>query len=719
MSLAEKREKENLIHFGGVTLDLERRGLYRGQQRIHLTSKPLETLIFLVHNRGRVVEKQELLDAVWKDTFVTEDTLVHAIREIRRALEDDKENPRFVQTVPRQGYRFVCEVSEGDLPPASAPIGQESAPQPDLLAGHERRIPRWLWIAAPLLAIIPVLAWVFWPRGEAGKTVPAATEPRAGRINKQITIGEFFSGKPAFSPDGKFILYVSSSEETRGYGDLFIRQYPEGTPLRITNRMNPSGDLPIFTADGSHVVFSVPRLDQAGVRHHDLWKVPSFGGPPERLIEDASGAGFSPDENWAAYTKHLPSGNALWLSAIRALEEHLEVSATGYAPRWSPDGEWLAYTTSDPNGGKGDIWICKVSWSDGGRPAVSDQKQITREHEQIYGLSWTADSRSIIFASKRTGPSQLYKVSIAEGSITPLLGGVGEYSAPSASPDGKAVIFYHYRLVIDLKMTALGANCEAKNMTYGEFHSWPRISPAEERLASVTRQIDNTERLTLTDLKTKESSQLSNRDARHPCWLDEENVAFLSPDASMQNTEVLVTNISTRETRRLTLFSGEACWLAIHPDRNRVAVALKSPDARERILLRNLTGGADETLHEGSEYEYLRWSPDGSALCWNKPGPSRNAPYLSGGVWMMVLSRAEPQLVADGGYCPVWSKDGAAIYFGMRQGQQGLWRYDLRQKKAHLVCSWDSVFSYDVVGNRLVFGQHKNDGQIYSMSLDQ
>jgi hypothetical protein len=166
-------------------------------------------------------------------------------------------------------------------------------------------------------------------------------------------------------------------------------------------------------------------------------------------------------------------------------------------------------------------------------------------------------------------------------------------------------------------------------------------------------------------------------------------------------------------------FSGEAYWLAIHPDRNRLAVAVKSPDARERILVRNLSTGADETLHEGSEYEYLRWSPDGSALCWNKPGPSRNAPQLSGGIWMIVMGQAEPQLVADSGYCPVWSKDGAAIYFGLRQGQQGLYRYDLRLKKAHLVCRWERVFSYDLVGDRLVFGQHKNDGQIYSMSLDQ
>jgi DNA-binding winged helix-turn-helix (wHTH) protein len=120
MSNAEEKQRHCLLLFDGFRLDLERRGLYRGQQRVRLTSKPLETLIFLVENRGRIVEKQELLDVVWKDTFVTEDTLVHAVREIRRALKDDKDNPRFVQTVPRRGYRFVSEVISGDASPILA-----------------------------------------------------------------------------------------------------------------------------------------------------------------------------------------------------------------------------------------------------------------------------------------------------------------------------------------------------------------------------------------------------------------------------------------------------------------------------------------------------------------------------------------------------------------------------------------------------------------------
>lgn len=713
VNVAEKKE-QTLFRFDGFTLDLGRRGLYRGEERVRLTSKPLETLIFLIENQGRTVKKQELLDAVWKDTFVTEDNLVHAIREIRRALEDDREDPRFVLTVPRQGYRFVCEVSRGDEGLISVPEREQVSASGAVLTETSRKRARWVWLGVPALAITAILVWILWPSGQRSETAVSV-----GRINKQITVGEFASGKPAFSPDGKFILYVSSSEESRGYGDLFIRQFPEGTPLRITNGVNPSGDLPTFTSDGNHVVFSVPRLDQNGIRHHDLWRVPAFGGPAERFIEDASGAGFSTRKNWIAYTKHLPSGNALWLNPAGFQQEHIEVSATGYTPRWSPDGEWLAYTTSDPNGGDGDIWVCKVFQSNGGRPVVSAQRQVTSDNKQIYGLTWAADSRTVFFTSKRAGSAQLYQVSIVNGSVSPLLIGVGEYDAPSASPDGKTLVFQNKHVVNDLKLTTIDGNCIGRTITYGEFHRWPRISPSGTKLVSVLRQVDNSERLYLTDVDTRESSRLSERPARHPCWLDEEDVAFLSPDASSQNTEVLVVSSKTRETRVLTVFPGQVNWLAIHPGDQRLAVVMRLPEGKERLVLRDLASPGDLTIHEASEYEELRWSPDGSALCWNRPGLSRNAPHQSGGIWMIEIGKTEPRFVANDGYCPVWSADSRDIYFTIRGGRQGLWRYDQRQKKEHLVCRWGVVFSFDLLGDRVVFAQHKNDSQVYSMSLDQ
>jgi Tol biopolymer transport system component len=143
-------------------------------------------------------------------------------------------------------------------------------------------------MAAPVLAFVAVLTWVLWPQ-DGPRLAPSSW----GNL-RQVTAGEFPSAKPAFSPDGKLILYISSSEETRGHGDVFVQPFPHGKALRITEKVDPSGDMPVFTGDSASVVFAVPRLDHQGLRHHDLWMVQISGGLPRRLIEDASGAGFSP-----------------------------------------------------------------------------------------------------------------------------------------------------------------------------------------------------------------------------------------------------------------------------------------------------------------------------------------------------------------------------------------------------------------------------------------
>ena len=180
----ESKTTKSLLRFGQFTLDLERHALYRLQEPIHLTGKPFETLVFLVQNQGRTVKKETLLDAVWKDLFVTENNLERAISEVRRALGDDRERPAFIQTIPRQGYRFIATVINAidgehprrratdalpaEIPPlislvSHAPPGAESQTPASILApgpgSHERNPIRWRLVAvltccAFLLAVI-------------------------------------------------------------------------------------------------------------------------------------------------------------------------------------------------------------------------------------------------------------------------------------------------------------------------------------------------------------------------------------------------------------------------------------------------------------------------------------------------------------------------------------------------------------------------------------
>src|SRR3954454_18905232 len=96
--------------FGRFRLDVEERRLLRGSEEIRLRGKPFDTLRVLVENAGRLIRKDELMQAVWPDTIVEENNVDHCISQLRKYLGKDE---HYIETVPRQGYRFTAEVTVG------------------------------------------------------------------------------------------------------------------------------------------------------------------------------------------------------------------------------------------------------------------------------------------------------------------------------------------------------------------------------------------------------------------------------------------------------------------------------------------------------------------------------------------------------------------------------------------------------------------------------
>src|SRR5262249_47189852 len=184
------KKNEERFCFGEFTLDVLHRCLYCGTERIHVTPKPLETLIYLVQHQGETVTKQRLLEEVWRNTAVTEGTLVQAVREIRKALGDDKGNPRFIQTIPREGYRFVGRVTSNSpsmvLPPLTSqhPLTVKPAP--------------WFKVtlaSAVILALSGVLFVAVW-RGRDSPHLSATTAVPWPMPVRQLTSGTISAVKP-------------------------------------------------------------------------------------------------------------------------------------------------------------------------------------------------------------------------------------------------------------------------------------------------------------------------------------------------------------------------------------------------------------------------------------------------------------------------------------------------------------------------------------------
>lgn len=135
------------LRFGEFRLDVTSRQLLRGDEPASLNARALDTLIVLVRNSGRVIPKEELINEVWGEVIVDENNLNQQISLLRRALDDDRKERRYIETVPRKGFCFVAEVTEVEE------VATEEAPPASWF-----RSPARLGLLLLLIAAVAVLA---------------------------------------------------------------------------------------------------------------------------------------------------------------------------------------------------------------------------------------------------------------------------------------------------------------------------------------------------------------------------------------------------------------------------------------------------------------------------------------------------------------------------------------------------------------------------------
>ena len=202
------------LQFGVYELDRDALELRKNGVPVRLQEQPLRVLAVLLDRPGEIVTREELQERIWgKDTFVDfEQSLNKAVNRLREALNDEPGLPRYVETVPRRGYRFIAPVT-GPIP--IEPPGQTSllssvsGREPAVTSYHRRRI--LIMAAAIVLFAIGVAALVLWKRSE----IPTSAD------SIHITSAAYCC--PRLSRDGKLLAYVSGA----GGG----MTTPDGTPI--------------------------------------------------------------------------------------------------------------------------------------------------------------------------------------------------------------------------------------------------------------------------------------------------------------------------------------------------------------------------------------------------------------------------------------------------------------------------------------------------------
>lgn len=158
---------EPVYEFDDIRVDPDAFRVLKAGRPVALEPKAFDLLGFLIRHRGRLVEKQELLDAVWKDAAVTENAMTRVVAQLRKALGDAAAEPRYIETVPTRGYRFVAEVRVADVAPPTAP----AAPSPAPATSPARRRPGAVWLAGALSAAALVSFVLIRSKTEAPATI--------------------------------------------------------------------------------------------------------------------------------------------------------------------------------------------------------------------------------------------------------------------------------------------------------------------------------------------------------------------------------------------------------------------------------------------------------------------------------------------------------------------------------------------------------------------
>jgi Tol biopolymer transport system component/DNA-binding winged helix-turn-helix (wHTH) protein len=391
-----------LYEFGQYRLDLERRVCTREQQVLPLPPKTFDLLVLLVQSPGRAFSKQELMHALWPDTFVEEANLSFQISVLRKALGED--GGRWVETVPKHGYRFGAEVRAaappGPMP--AGPIGRTANEAPSVMPGRGKRR---LWLAgativAALLAGVAFLRVVREPGTATVRPSPALAVP--------LTAYPGFERTPSLSADGSRVAFSWNGPTLENY-DIYVKLAGPGEPVRLTT--NPAHDEhPAWSPDGRFIAFIRFALPGGGA---DLVVIPALGGaertiatiflaPIPQDVRPISNLSWTPDGRWLAFGGTTsPNGpKGIWLIAVDGSEQRRLTEVSGgvlsdHSPVVSPDGRHLAFLRVRTLG-RHAIFLVPLT-SD---PAPNGTPhQLTADEYSVQGLAWTPDGRELVFSS--------------------------------------------------------------------------------------------------------------------------------------------------------------------------------------------------------------------------------------------------------------------------------------------------------------------------------
>jgi len=683
----EPESRPRLIRFGEFVVDLRSRELFKDGRRIKVQDQPLRLLALLLEKPGELVTRAELHERLWpEDTFVDFDHSLNVdIQRLRQALGDSAQDPRFIETLPRKGYRFICPLETAgeetawrglSWPPrlrvlrgkgqqitlqsgrsesgvalsdddATPKPGNVSHFKPASIPGQEaeddasgsRRGLRLL--ASAVAAVLLIAAGVsYW-------------KARSGSVDQESVLAPLpfttYTGResfPSFSPDGNQVAFCWNGEKQNNW-DIYIKQVGSTLPRRLTD--DPGRDIcPVWSPDGRSIAFLRSRDGQRAT----LLQVPATGSP-EQVLAEVSLPGDDlyirpgPYLAWLPGSRKMvivdrstPEGpSSLYLFSTNTREKvRLTQPPVGAgdddAPAVSPDGRWLAFSR-----GREVSHLFLVALSGDQRP--KDQpKQITFENQHTNSPTWTAGGRQILFSMGMYQQHSLWQMSFSggrPGQPKRLLAFAGEGAwYPSASRQGNQLAFMRW----------VGGGSEI----------WRAGTPIAGRKAHQPGRLI-----------------FSTRDDEEPEYSpDGRKIVFKSNRSG--RFEIWVCNSDGSDPVQLTFAVGSNTFLPRWSPDGRRILFTSNPEGHNDLFVIDAQGGAPLRLtSEPSNEVAATFSRNGRWIYFHSDRTGKNQ------IWKMPShpdgdEGKSAQVTRDGGISPEESLDGRFLYYLKEGNPRSLWR---------------------------------------------
>lgn len=444
-----------LYVFDDFCLDAAACQLKRHGEPIPLPPKVFDVLLVMVENRGRILDKDFLHRTLWPDTFVEDGTLAQYVFLLRKALQEETAGHRYIETVPRRGYRFVAPVQEvRDTEPGAngweqkrngvSLFSEETSRLPAALAAESAARPstsftstvgflqsKWAMAGVSLsLALVIGLAYFLFKR------FVAAPPPRSMQITKLTTMGK--AALPALSPDAKYVAYVV---DDAGKQSVWVRQLAAANNVQVVAPAEVDYMGLTFSPDGNYLYYLVYSRPQI---YGTLHRLPVLGGTATKLVEDIdSPVAFSPDGKQLAFVRIDPLKSESYIVLANTNGTEQQTIATRKRPEyfyandgvaWSPDAKMLACAAGSTSANGPFMNLVGVGVKDGKETLLT-----TQHWKQMGQMAWRQDGSGLIaMARSQESPlstTQLWYFPYPTGEAIRLTNDLNLYSKLSPSSD--------------------------------------------------------------------------------------------------------------------------------------------------------------------------------------------------------------------------------------------------------------------------------------------